>query len=491
MNRILFLIVFFFIPIQFVFSDSADSLKWIEMPVKTYPDYPVLINYIDSSYFNRHKKNYLSYASSVPIVKKKRTIKVKCANKTYKFKDSRNEDEQKYYVAGSYKSWIIIKGYLYYHFEQYYMINPKTGEIDSLAGEPLFYDDKILCIEGDNTDGTKMIEVWQIDDDTISLRYSADLKRRRIYDINDFYLFDDTIFLKLEERYLKMYYAKPTRVSSTYQGLQPFKYNGKELDRVHGLDWYDYGARRYDPAFCQFTQMDPLCEQYPHLSPYAYCAGNPVRYVDPDGKDWYENEKGQMAWTDHIDQKSLDDNKISGRYMGKVVLIFNGSRNEKLGKGENLFGKGAVLAKATLYGRDGADDITEFDGFTMSSDFKTFGAIDDGEYNVNYKYPGKGGSLSSHWAINNAGPVDCLDGINPNPFSAYSSTQKAGVYIHRPNNNGWAGTDLRKKTAVSTGCLLIVPSRYDANNKPLNNGWDQFNEKLSGVKSFKLILVRK
>ena len=39
-------------------------------------------------------------------------------------------------------------------------------------------------------------------------------------------------------------------------------------------------------AYAQFTQMDPLCEQYPHLSPYAYCAGNPVRYVDPDGREW-------------------------------------------------------------------------------------------------------------------------------------------------------------------------------------------------------------
>ena len=58
---------------------------------------------------------------------------------------------------------------------------------------------------------------------------------------------------------------------------QPYKFCGKELDRVHGLDWYDYGARRYDPAFAQFTQMDPLCEKYPHLSPYTYCAGNPVR----------------------------------------------------------------------------------------------------------------------------------------------------------------------------------------------------------------------
>ena len=79
-------------------------------------------------------------------------------------------------------------------------------------------------------------------------------------------------------------YGGPWGDTSTNQGFQPFKYNGKELDRIHGLDWYDYGARRYDPACAQFTQMDPLCEQYPHLSPYAYCAGNPVNAIDPDGR---------------------------------------------------------------------------------------------------------------------------------------------------------------------------------------------------------------
>jgi hypothetical protein len=30
--------------------------------------------------------------------------------------------------------------------------------------------------------------------------------------------------------------------------------------------------------------MDPLAEKYPNISPYAYCAGNPIKYVDPDGK---------------------------------------------------------------------------------------------------------------------------------------------------------------------------------------------------------------
>jgi RHS repeat-associated protein len=61
------------------------------------------------------------------------------------------------------------------------------------------------------------------------------------------------------------------------------KVNGKELDRMNGLDWYDYGARHMDGALARFTTMDPLCEKYYGISPYAYCAGNPVNLVDPDG----------------------------------------------------------------------------------------------------------------------------------------------------------------------------------------------------------------
>ena len=57
---------------------------------------------------------------------------------------------------------------------------------------------------------------------------------------------------------------------------QAYKYNGKELDRMHGLDWYDYGTRNYDAALPVWTTVDPLAEKYYNSSSYAYCANNPV-----------------------------------------------------------------------------------------------------------------------------------------------------------------------------------------------------------------------
>jgi RHS repeat-associated protein len=58
--------------------------------------------------------------------------------------------------------------------------------------------------------------------------------------------------------------------SSPITNIQPYKYNGKELNRTHGLDWYDYGARFYDPELCQWHSVDMLAENYYDVSLYAF-----------------------------------------------------------------------------------------------------------------------------------------------------------------------------------------------------------------------------
>ena len=72
--------------------------------------------------------------------------------------------------------------------------------------------------------------------------------------------------------------------SKNLSSNQRYKYNGKEFDRMHGLDWYDYGARFHDPATVRWFSVDPLSEDYSEISPYAYCANNPIIHVDKEGK---------------------------------------------------------------------------------------------------------------------------------------------------------------------------------------------------------------
>jgi len=84
---------------------------------------------------------------------------------------------------------------------------------------------------------------------------------------------------------------------------QAYKYNGKELDRMHGLDWYDYGARNYDAAIPVWTTMDPLAEKYPNCSPYTYCFNNPIRLIDPYGQEPTPAEAARMATHVYGDKK--------------------------------------------------------------------------------------------------------------------------------------------------------------------------------------------
>ena len=53
---------------------------------------------------------------------------------------------------------------------------------------------------------------------------------------------------------------------------------------MHGLDWYDYGARWMDAGIGRWHSMDPICENHYDVSPYVYCMNNPVLHTDPDGK---------------------------------------------------------------------------------------------------------------------------------------------------------------------------------------------------------------
>ena len=74
--------------------------------------------------------------------------------------------------------------------------------------------------------------------------------------------------------------------------VQPYKYNGKELDKMHGLNTYDYGARQYNPVTARWDRVDPMAENKPWQSPYVYGRNNPLRYIDPDGKDDWDKVVG-------------------------------------------------------------------------------------------------------------------------------------------------------------------------------------------------------
>ena len=59
-----------------------------------------------------------------------------------------------------------------------------------------------------------------------------------------------------------------------------------------GTSYTDFGARQYSPALRRWMTPDPLSEKYYGMSPYVFCADNPVNFVDPDGRFPFSNFVG-------------------------------------------------------------------------------------------------------------------------------------------------------------------------------------------------------
>ena len=129
------------------------------------------------------------------------------------------------------------------------------------------------------------------------------------------------------------------------QDIQPYKYNGKELDLMHGLNTYDYGARQYYSILGRWDRMDPMAEKYYSLSPYNYCGNNPIRFVDPDGK-WEWDVNGNLLSEERDNEYTLSKFLNTSLYNASILLstyrILHNDKNEYL-KG------GIVLNKDNLF----------------------------------------------------------------------------------------------------------------------------------------------
>lgn len=148
------------------------------------------------------------------------------------------------------------------------------------------------------------------------------------------------------------------------QAEQPYRYNGKELEDKHGLNWYDYEARHMEPAMGRFTTIDPLAEKYYSISPYAYVGNNPINAIDPDGRLVIfingfvplKNEGGSAKYWNGFDQSVMSHlNDYNAMYINGAKTL-NGS-----GDGFMNFLNNRIISKrygaGNAYGKAKAQEI--------------------------------------------------------------------------------------------------------------------------------------
>ena len=85
-----------------------------------------------------------------------------------------------------------------------------------------------------------------------------------------------------------------------------------------GVGYSDFGARQYSPTLSRWLVPDPLGEKYYDVSPYAYCAGNPVSLVDPTGEDWFVSDDHQFRWFNSSSKEYWEDN-IRYSWVGESI----------------------------------------------------------------------------------------------------------------------------------------------------------------------------
>lgn len=125
--------------------------------------------------------------------------------------------------------------------------------------------------------------------------------------------------------------------------ISPYLYNGKEIDRMHGLNMYDYGARMYDAAIGRWHGVDPLADVASSWTPYRAFYCNPIKYSDPTG----------LLESTHTDED------------GNVVAVYDDGDNgvyKHVGKGDE-----AVNNVNKNYSADNTSAGGEFKGESLHS----------------------------------------------------------------------------------------------------------------------------
>ena len=208
-----------------------------------------------------------------------------------------------------------------------------------------------------------------------------------------------------------------------------YKYNGKEVQTVGGLGFTDYGARMYDDFTGRWFVPDPLAEKYASISPYMYCGGNPIMYIDTDGK--------KIVISGTLKEKALE--QLQGRMKGAITLSMDengGALTYTVNNAEKKLKRNAKLLARII------DDQSI-----------TVNLITTHEYQTSTKNLMVGGSfMGNKVSIDSDGntQVNAFQEVNPNVLGDIDEFKNTpGKMIMHEVSESYAGAQISKKTGIN------------------------------------------
>ena len=248
---------------------------------------------------------------------------------------------------------------------------------------------------------------------------------------------------------------------------QPYRFLGNELYTSNSLGLYDFSARMYDPTLGRFLSVDPMAEGYRHLSPYAYCAGNPVVYADKDGQVIGRVVVGAV---------------VGAAINGGIALLSGESGREVLGAAARGAIEGGVAGLTfgmsmgtTLAGKIAVSAAVGAATSTASSTVGQLvesGSVDAREVATDAALGAITGGASQGVSSRINGARDkAINNLKPSKYveTVEKEVKKERVLSGRGTSGPAARAEIRKETAERVNTLrqvdlMVVKSSYDAAN---------------------------
>ncbi len=238
-----------------------------------------------------------------------------------------------------------------------------------------------------------------------------------------------------------------------------YTFSAKERDSETGLSYF--GSRYYSSDLSVWLSVDPMSDKYPSLSPYVYCADNPVRLVDPDG---VEN-----MYAFHYAQRYL---------LNKVGSVKDIERDSWYGynQGQHSTLTKQIPTKESCYGviwhayMNSGDKITSYLQTGFSGKNNSF----EGRTKSETWFKQGNDTPANEDGLSRSFETDIMKGeIGDIVFMNGHAAMLAGI-PEQIEEDGNTYVKLKVFTSTSNSGFIEQDIVFDANNKNRTGGWSGF-----------------